>query len=161
VHLIDAGGRALLPVHAAHAGGVAAHAARALRAAAAYPRAAPADEAVGRAVAQAIALWNEQLFFEVHEVLEAVWKTVDGDARQGLQGLIQIAVAYYHLAHGNLRGARSLLTEGRRRLASVPTETLAGVDAARLLDATAVWEAGLARHAPPDAAPPRLAAPRR
>jgi len=156
VHLIDPGGRALLPVHAPHAAAVATHARRALRAAAAFRRG-PPGAGVVRACRVAAALWNEGLFFEVHEVLEAVWKTAAGTERQALQGVIQIAVAYHHLAHGNRRGARSLLAEGRSRLASVPTTALPALDVAGLLAATAPWEAALARRETPAAEPPRLA----
>jgi len=56
-------------------------------------------------VTRAAALWDARLFFEVHEVLEAVWQRAAGETRQALQGLIQIAVAFYHLAGGNLRAA--------------------------------------------------------
>jgi hypothetical protein len=157
VHLIDSGARGLLPIHAGHAAGIAAHAARALRAATAHrERGGAATDAHTDALARAAALWNEQLFFEVHEVLELVWKRLDGDRRQAFQGLIQIAVAYHHLAHGNLRGARSLLAEGRRRLGAVPSELLPSVDVEGLLAATAVTEACLARHVTPTEAPPRL-----
>ena len=156
VHLIDPGGRALLPVHAPHAAAVAAHATRALRAAAAFRRG-PPGAGVVRACRVAATLWNEGLFFEVHEVLEAVWKTAAGTERQALQGVIQVAVAYHHLAHGNRRGARSLLAEGRSRLASVPTTALPALDVAGLLAATAPWEAALARRETPADEPPRLA----
>src|SRR5437773_692568 len=154
VHLFDPGGRALLPVHAPHAAAVAAHATRALRAAAAFRRG-PPGAGVVRACRVAAALWNEGLFFEVHEVLEAVWKTAAGTERQALQGVIQVAVAYHHLAHGNRRGARTLLAEGRSRLASVPTTTLPTLDVAGLLAATAPWEAALARRETPADEPPR------
>ena len=156
VHLIDPGGRALLPVHAPHAAAVAAHAKRALRAVAAFRRG-PAGTGIPRACRIAAALWNERLFFEVHEVLEAVWTTAAGAERQALQGVIQIAVAYHHLAHGNRRGARKLLAEGRGRLASVPATTLPALDVAGLLAATAPWEAALACRETPAAEPPRLA----
>src|SRR5204862_4902832 len=149
VHLIDPGGRALLPVHAPHAAAVAAHASRALRAAAAFRRG-PAGADIVRACRVAAALWNERLFFEVHEVLEAVWRTAAGDTRQALQGVIQIAVAFHHLAHGNQRGARSLLVEGRARVASVPADTLPGLDLQALLGATASFEAALASGQLPD-----------
>jgi len=76
VHLIDPGAASLLPVHAPHGDTVAAHARRALRAADAYRALRrPAAPHAETAVRQAAALWAEHLFFEVHEVLEAVWKT--------------------------------------------------------------------------------------
>jgi DUF309 family protein family protein len=154
VHLIDAGGGALLAVHAPHGDAAAAHAARALRAREAYRNhARPAAPPAERAVRQAAALWNVHLFFEVHEVLEAVWKTAAGDLRQALQGLIQIAVAFHHHAHGNLRGARSLLVEGRARLAAVPAGTLAA-NTDVLLAATAPLEAAFRDSTTPVTPPP-------
>jgi hypothetical protein len=156
VHLVDPGGRGLLAVHAPHAEAAAAHATRALRAVGAIERTPRGDEMV-RACEVAGALWDECLFFEVHEVLEAVWKSASGPTRQALQGVIQIAVAFHHLAHGNQRGARSLLGEGRGRLAGVGPEALPRLDLARLQADTADWEARLVAPEPPPNAPPRLA----
>lgn len=156
VHLTDPGASTLLAVHAPHGDAVSAHARRALRAADAYRALCrPAAPRAETAVRQAAALWGEHLFFEVHEVLEAVWKTASGDLRQALQGLIQIAVAFHHHAHENLRGARSLLTEGRARLAAVPPETVVA-DTDALLVATAPIETALRGGAPPRIEPPLL-----
>ena len=102
-------------------------------------------------------LWREGLFFEVHEVLEAVWKTAKGDTRQALQGVIQIAVAYHHLSHGNSRGARTLMTEGRGRLERVPPSVLWPLDVGALLDATAPWATALVGRRPTPPAHPLLA----
>ena len=155
VHLIDSGGQTLLPVHAPYASSVAAHAARALRASrAAGPTLTTGD--VARACAIAAPLWNEQLFFEVHEVLEAVWRTATGAERQALQGVIQIAVGFHHLAHGNVRGARSLLAEGRARIASILPDVLPALDLSRLLGDTADWQAALDRHETPTGDLPKL-----
>jgi hypothetical protein len=148
--VVDSGSTTLLDVHAPHAPAVAEHARRALRAAAARRRArtAPQDthessDPLRRAVAGAVALWDERLFFEVHEVLEAVWRTAAGDVRQALQGVIQLAVAFHHLEHGNRRGARSLLVEGRSRLGAVAPDILPGLDVAQLRTATATCETAL------------------
>src|SRR5262249_59431356 len=64
----------------------------------------------------AAALFDAPLYFEVHELLEPFWRDAGGGEREALQGLIQIAVGYQHLANGNLAGARALLDEGCRRL---------------------------------------------
>jgi hypothetical protein len=64
----------------------------------------------------AAVLFEAGLYFEVHEVLEPHWMTAAGDTREALQGLIQFAVAWQHVANGNLAGARSLLVEGSARL---------------------------------------------
>jgi hypothetical protein len=155
LHLIEPGGRALLTVHAPHTAATAEHAARALRAAASHERP-PGSDALVRAVHAAVALWNERLFFEVHEVLEGPWKTARDQVRQALQGVIQVAVAYHHLAHGNLRGARTLMTEGRGRLAAVIDGILPALDLETLLAVTAPWEQALAARVLPDLEPPRL-----
>lgn len=71
---------------------------------------------VERALEEAACLFNEGLFFEVHEVLEAVWLTEVEGVRLLLQGLIQIAVGFHHLENNNLRGALSLLMEGVEKI---------------------------------------------
>ena len=112
-----------------------ARASRALRAMAERPLK-ENDGGLDRALEDAALLFDAGLFFEVHELLEPHWHRASGDEREALQGLIQIAVGYQHLANGNDRGARSLLDEGTRRitgrvLAGRPLDTLAaGVRAA-------------------------------
>ena len=64
----------------------------------------------------AAALYAAGLHFEVHEILEPHWVTSEGETREALQGLIQAAVGFQHLANGNLAGARSLLTDAAGRL---------------------------------------------
>jgi len=73
----------------------------------------------------AAALFDAHLYFEVHELLEPSWREAEGDEREALQGLIQVAVGYQHLANGNFAGARALLEEGRRRIQG---RTLEGLD---------------------------------
>jgi hypothetical protein len=70
------------------------------------------------ALADAARLFDAGLYFEVHERLEPHWVSAVGPERETLQGLIQIAVGYQHLANGNLQGARSLLADGSARIAS-------------------------------------------
>ena len=64
----------------------------------------------------AATLFDAHLYFEVHELLEPAWRDARHDDREALQGLIQVAVGYQHLANGNFAGARALLEEGRARL---------------------------------------------
>ena len=51
----------------------------------------------------------------MHELLEPYWIRAEGAAREALQGLIQIAVGFQHLANHNVDGARMLLEEGSAR----------------------------------------------
>lgn len=86
---------------------------------------APADGTLAHAMAQAGALFDARLYFEVHEHLEARWSLAAGRERIALQGLIQVAVAFEHLANGNAAGARQLLAEGAAKLDG---QRLAGAD---------------------------------
>lgn len=69
-----------------------------------------------RVVAIAALMFGERLFFEVHEILEPPWREAEGDDREVLQGLIQVAVGFHHHEDGNLRGAISLLADGNAKL---------------------------------------------
>jgi len=53
----------------------------------------------------ALVLWDHQLFFETHEVLESLWKAATGNRKLMLQALIRAAGYYIHLASGNRAGA--------------------------------------------------------
>ncbi|HEU5319588.1 MAG TPA: DUF309 domain-containing protein [Methylomirabilota bacterium] len=118
---------------------LAARARRASEALAAWPRA-PRGGGLPQALAAAAVLFDAGLFFETHEVLEPHWATASGDTREALQGLIQVAVGYQHLANGNLAGAAALLAEGAARLRG---RRLAGADLDPLARAAAEGAAGL------------------
>ncbi len=72
------------------------------------PRGAP----LGASLGAAALLFDAGLYFEVHELLEPHWMRAEGSEREALQGLIQIAVGFQHLANGSVAGARALLHEG-------------------------------------------------
>jgi uncharacterized protein len=57
--------------------------------------------------------WNDERFFEAHEVLEGLWMRTR-DRRQ--QGLIQLAAALYHVQRGNRKGARTMIDRALPRL---------------------------------------------
>ncbi len=77
---------------------------------------APAGHDLEALLDAAARLYDAGLYFEVHEWLEPYWMTASGETRDALQGVIQAAVGWQHLANGNLAGARSLLGEGAARL---------------------------------------------
>ena|SRR5438128_767935 len=64
-----------------------------------------------------IELFNQQEFFESHEVLEDVWRPARGAERFFLQALIHFAVAFHHNEQGNPIGAELQLRKGLRKLA--------------------------------------------
>jgi len=57
---------------------------------------------------QALLAWNEQLYFEVHEILEAVWQPATGEFRKAIQGLILAAGIGEHLQYGHTAAAERL-----------------------------------------------------
>lgn len=57
---------------------------------------------------QALLAWNEQLYFEVHEILEEVWQPATGDRRKALQGLILAAGIGEHMRYGHTDAAERL-----------------------------------------------------
>ena len=66
---------------------------------------------------QALVLWNAGLFFELHELLETVWRVArQPEARTGLKGLIQAAGVYVHQSRGDAAAARGLALRARRNL---------------------------------------------
>ena len=65
-----------------------------------------------------VTLWNRGSFFAAHEALEALWLETDGEDRDLLQGLIQLAVALEHQNRGNPRGAVKVFASARARLIS-------------------------------------------
>ncbi|MCM2257908.1 MAG: DUF309 domain-containing protein [Vicinamibacteria bacterium] len=103
------------------------------------PTLAPEEQA---ALLEARRLFEAGLYFECHDVLEEAWAGHRGPARETLQGLIQSAVAFYHLGNGNRSGARSLLARALARLAPYPAHTL-GLDIEDLRGQLKAWDARL------------------
>ena len=64
----------------------------------------------------ALNLFNDQKWYEAHDAFEDIWNTIDGDERQIIQGILQVAVSQFHLSKGNLNGATILLGEGLGRI---------------------------------------------
>jgi predicted metal-dependent hydrolase len=52
--------------------------------------------------------FNEQAFFEAHEVLEELWLVTQGEQKLFYQGLIQCAVSLAHWKRSNMRGANQV-----------------------------------------------------
>lgn len=53
-------------------------------------------------------LWDQALFFEVHEVLEEKWHRSQGDERKMIQALIRAAGVYVHLEYGRRESAEKM-----------------------------------------------------
>lgn len=82
---------------------------------------------------QGVDCFNRQAYFNAHECWERWWIEEGYPADGCAKGLVQVAVAMHHLAHGNLRGCEKLLASSRRLLGAAPADLL-GFDLAGLLD---------------------------
>jgi len=71
----------------------------------------------GDPMTQGIELFNRQAFFECHEVLEDLWRPTRGPRRLFLQGVIHVAVGFYHHQQANPAGAERQLRKGLKKLA--------------------------------------------
>ncbi len=58
---------------------------------------------------QGIEHFNRGEYFDSHEAWEELWIDETGADRRFYQGLIQAAVALYHLGNGNVVGSRKLV----------------------------------------------------
>lgn len=65
---------------------------------------------------QGVEQFNQQEFYACHDTLEALWMEAVEPEKRFYQGILQIAVACYHLSNLNWRGAVILLGEGIGRL---------------------------------------------
>ncbi|NJO41031.1 MAG: DUF309 domain-containing protein [Cyanobacteria bacterium CRU_2_1] len=65
---------------------------------------------------QGVEEFNQGQFYACHDTLEAIWMEATEPQRTFYQGILQIAVALYHLSNENARGAMILLGEGINRL---------------------------------------------
>ena len=88
--------------------------------------------------AEAAAQFNSGHFFECHDTLEEIWQGKRGTVRDLLQGMIQVAVGFYHLGNGNNRGGVSQLEKGLAKLHLYAPQVL-GFDLESFRRHTQVW----------------------
>ena len=65
---------------------------------------------------QGVDEFNQEEFYACHDTFEALWMEAIEPHKRFYQGILQIAVACYHLGNLNWRGAVILLGEGIGRL---------------------------------------------
>ncbi len=85
---------------------------------------------------QGVEQFNLGQFYDCHDTLEALWIEASEPEKSFYQGVLQIAVALYHLGNRNWRGAVILLGEGSNRLRRYPS-SYSGIDVDKLLDQSA------------------------
>lgn len=65
---------------------------------------------------EGLRLFNEEEFFECHDVLEELWSETTGPQKKFIQGLIQASIALFHFGNENFGGAKKLYLSARKIL---------------------------------------------
>ncbi len=73
-----------------------------------------------------IEAFNNRKFYDAHEYWEELWLDYKLNDAQFIQGLIQLAVSYFHFFNQNLNGARSMLKKCLIKIDSI--EVARGID---------------------------------
>ena len=100
------------------------------------------------ALERGVEQFNAGYYFECHDTLEELWAGIRGPSRGFFQGLIQVAVALYHLGGGNLAGAQSMIERALGRFAPYPGRYF-GFDLAAQRRQLEAWREAIARAEPP------------
>jgi hypothetical protein len=69
-----------------------------------------------KAVERAVQLFNDERYWEAHEVLEYVWKNASGVEREILNGIILVAAAFVHDEKDEPDVCISILRRARKKL---------------------------------------------
>ena len=70
--------------------------------------------------------FNKRCFYDAHEYWEELWLDYKLKDATFIQGLIQLAVSYFHLFNNNLNGARSMIHKCLGKFQDI--ETARGLD---------------------------------
>jgi predicted metal-dependent hydrolase len=97
-----------------------------------------------QSLAEGVALFNRQEFYEAHEAWEHGWIDEVADERLLLQGLIQVAAGFYKLQVGSPQGTVKLLEQGMTKLKKFVGASL-GVDLDSFLPAVESWQREVAQ----------------
>ena len=91
--------------------------------------------------------FNRGEYYACHDTLEAIWMEAQISEKPFFQGILQLAVALYHLGNHNWQGAAILLGEGIKRLE--PFEpSYRDINVTALLDCADDWLTVLQQHGP-------------
>jgi predicted metal-dependent hydrolase len=96
------------------------------------------------AFARGLRQFNSHEFWHAHESWEAIWLLAPEPDKAFLQGIIQIAAAFYHHQKKNLEGMRSLMRRGLTKVEEFPA-AYRGVRLEELRQAVREWLAVDAR----------------
>lgn len=81
----------------------------------------------------ALHLWDTELFFEVHEILEQAWHRATGEEKIFFQAMIRAAGAYVKAEAGQLKAAKRIAEKARSTLTSFRERLSLSIDPELLL----------------------------
>ena len=91
----------------------------------------PCRETLHPDAIKGIELFNQGEYFAAHEELEEAWMDDRSAGRDLYRGVLQIAVAYFHLLKGNYKGTLKMFQRSHRWLDPLP-DFCRGIDVAQL-----------------------------
>lgn len=95
------------------------------------------DDSIPDEFWQGIEQFNRGEYYACHDTLEAIWMEAPQPQKTFYQGVLQLAVALYHLGNLNWQGAVMLLGEGVRRLRGYEP-SYSGIQVDQLVDESLV-----------------------
>lgn len=93
---------------------------------------------------EAVQLFNAGDYYRQHDLFEALWMREDRPIRDLYRAILQVGIAYYHIEHGNARGALKMLLKSQQWLIPLP-DVCQGIDVANLRANAAAVRAELDR----------------
>ncbi len=87
-----------------------------------------------RAIAHAVQLFNDERYWEAHEVLESQWKNAIGIEREILNGIILVAAAFVHDEKDEPNVCISILRRARKKLDPASGNNYYGINTNRIAD---------------------------
>jgi len=76
--------------------------------------------------------FNSRKFYDAHEFWEELWLDYKLEDAKCIQGLIQLAVSYFHLFNDNLKGARSMIRKSLTKFQDF--NSCRGIDIVKLIE---------------------------
>ena len=89
------------------------------------------DGALPPKAVEGLRLFNKKQFFESHEELESAWRDEKGSIRYLYQGVLQVAVVYFHITRGNYEGAVRMYDRCMKLLKEYP-DVCRGINVGKL-----------------------------
>lgn len=82
---------------------------------------------------RAVKLFEQQSYYEAHELLEEIWNELTGVEKQYMQGFIQICAGLHLIKEERLDGAKTVFERARENLRDYKSEIF-NIDLIKILN---------------------------